>query len=115
MVNKHNRQGREKLRKKLRIFGLGFAGGILVTGLILPMGREAQALPPPEDIPEEVVRTEIITEARSPLDGSPVTAAEYAEQTAQLQTAPYPPIPPQQFRDLVVLLQIRRLLRPFLP
>ncbi len=79
------------------------------------MERDAQALPPPEDIPEEVARTEIITEARSPLDGSPVTAAEYAEQIAFLQTAPYPPIAPRQFRDLVTILRIRRFLRPFLP
>ncbi len=115
MANRHCGQGREKLLKKLRIFGLGLTAGILVTGLVLPIGSKVQALPPPEDIPEEIARTEIITEARSPLDGSPVTAAEYAEQTTQLQTAPYPPIPPQQFRDLVVILRIRRFLRPFLP
>lgn len=73
------------------------------------------ALPPPEDMPEEIARTEIITEARSSLDGSPVTAAEYAEQQTSLRTAPYPPDAPQRFRDLVLLLQFRRLLRPFLP
>lgn len=101
--------------KKLRVRYLSFAGVILITGLMLSSGRDVQALPPPEDIPEEVARTEILTEARSPLDGSPVTAAEYAEQMTFLQTAPYPPIPPQQFRDLVVILRIRRLLRPFLP
>ncbi|NJL91097.1 MAG: hypothetical protein HC916_15910 [Coleofasciculaceae cyanobacterium SM2_1_6] len=103
------------MQKKLKIFGLGLTGGILVTGLVWLLGRDAQALPPPEDIPEEVARTEIITEARSPLDGSPVTAAEYAEQTAQLQAAPYPPTPPQQFQNLVTILRIRRFLRPFLP
>jgi hypothetical protein len=72
-------------------------------------------LPPSEDIPEEIARTEIITEARSSLDGSPVTAVEYAEQQGSLRTAPYPPDAPQKFRDLVLLLQFRRLLRPFLP
>lgn len=39
---------------------------------------EAIALPPPEDVPEEILRTEIITEARSAIDGQPLTAAEYA-------------------------------------
>lgn len=31
------------------------------------------------DIPEEVLRTEIITEARSPIDGKPLSSAEFAE------------------------------------
>ena len=31
------------------------------------------------DIPEEVLRAEIITEARSPIDGKPLSAAEFAE------------------------------------
>jgi len=82
---------------------------------IVATTAQAIALPPPDDIPEEIARTEIITEARSSLDGSPVTAAEYAEQQASLRTAPYPPDAPQRFRDLVLLLQFRRLLRPFLP
>ncbi len=72
-------------------------------------------LPSPEDIPEEVARTEIITEARSALDGRSITAMEYAEEQTSLRTAPYPPNAPQRFRDLVILLQVRRLLRPFLP
>ncbi len=45
----------------------------------------AIALPPPEDIPEEVLRTEIITEARSPIDGEPLTAAEYVQLRAELE------------------------------
>jgi len=86
---------------------------ILATHSFMALG--AIALPPPEDIPEEIARTEIITEARSPLNGSPVTAAEYAEQITSLRTAPHPPTAPQKFRDLVLLLQFRRFLRPFLP
>ena len=31
------------------------------------------------DIPEEVLRAEVITEARSPIDGKPLSAAEFAE------------------------------------
>jgi hypothetical protein len=72
-------------------------------------------LPSPEDIPEEVARTEIITEARSSVNGNLVSAVEYAEEQTSLRTAPYPPNAPQKFRDLVLLLQFRRLLRPFLP
>lgn len=76
------------------------------------------ALPPPEDIPEEILRTEIITEARSPIDGKRLTAAEYAELQAQLQNRPVtPPLSPQ-VRETITLLRLRRLIRtliPFLP
>ncbi len=43
------------------------------------------ALPPPEDIPDEILRTEIIFEARSPIDGKPLTAVEYKELLNKLQ------------------------------
>lgn len=36
-------------------------------------------LPPDNDIPEEVLRAEIITEARSPIDGKALSAVEFAE------------------------------------
>lgn len=76
----------------------------------------ALALPPPEDIPEEVLRTEIITEARSPVDGELLTAAEYAELEEQLQRNPelYNSISPQ-IRNIIFLLQIRRAVRSVAP
>lgn len=52
--------------------------------------ESAEALPPPEDIPEEILRTEIILEGRSPLDGKPLSAAEYAELEARLAQRAYP-------------------------
>ena len=101
--------------------GLGLLIIMVITQNLVPLKAIASdlsspsALPPPEDIPEEIARTEIFTEARSSFDGSLITAAEYAEQQASLRTAPYPPDAPQRFRDLVLLLRVRRLLRPFLP
>ena len=83
-----------------------------VVALDLPSNTESSS---GEEIPEEVARTEIITEARSAVDGRPITAAEYAEEQASLRTAPYAPDVSQKLRDLVTLLQLRRLLRPFLP
>jgi hypothetical protein len=76
----------------------------------------ASALPSPEDTPEEVLRTQIITEARSPVNGKPLTAAEYAELQAQLQAQPVlrSTLSPQ-IRDTIFLLQIRRTIRTFLP
>lgn len=71
----------------------------------------ALSLPPPNDVPEEVLRTEIITGARSPIDGKPMTAAEYAQLQAQLQTSPNaPPIAPE-VRHLIFLIRVRQLLR----
>lgn len=74
----------------------------------------AQALPPPEDIPEEQLRLEIITAARSPIDNQPLTAAEYAQLQTQLQQGPAPEVP-AQLRQLLFLLQLRRTLRTIIP
>jgi hypothetical protein len=73
------------------------------------------ALPPPEDIPEEVLRTEIITEARSPIDGKSLSAAEYAQLQAKLQIPPPTPQVNPQIRQLIFLLRVRRLLRTIAP
>jgi hypothetical protein len=75
----------------------------------------AVALPPPEDPPEEVLRTEIITGARSPIDGEPLTAAEYAELEAQLANPDFAPQLSPEVRQVIFLLQIRRALRGIAP
>lgn len=93
----------------------------LLTILALTTALPATALPPPEDLPEEVARTEIITEARSPIDNTRLTAAEYAELQAQLQQSP--PANPRdqvspQLRRTIGLLRLRKLLKtifPFIP
>ncbi|MDZ8186206.1 MAG: hypothetical protein RMX96_15295 [Nostoc sp. ChiSLP02] len=72
------------------------------------------ALPPPEDIPEEILRTQIIIEGRSPIDGKFLTAAEYAQLESQLQQAPPPKLDPK-IRDQIFLLRIRKALLQFFP
>ncbi|MEM1310639.1 MAG: hypothetical protein AAGF98_14290 [Cyanobacteria bacterium P01_H01_bin.153] len=74
----------------------------------------AHSLPPPEDIPEERLRTEIILDARSPLDGEPLSPAEYEALQAELAEYPAPTLAPQ-IREIIFLLEIRRVLRPILP
>jgi hypothetical protein len=76
----------------------------------------AQSLPPANDIPEEVLSTQIFTEARSPIDGKPLTAAEYAQLQAELQSteAVQPKISPKLQR-LIVLLRIRKVIKSILP
>lgn len=74
------------------------------------------ALPPPEDTPEEVLRTEIIIEARSPINGKPLTAAEYAELKAELEgRQPTRAQVNPKLRQLIFLLRLRRVIRRILP
>ncbi|WP_204141497.1 hypothetical protein [Halomicronema sp. CCY15110] len=87
----------------------------LLTGVGLLSGQTAgRALPPPEEMPEERMRTEIILEARSPIDGTPLTPAEYEDLQAAIVDYPAPTLDPQ-IREIVFLLQIRRVLRPVIP
>lgn len=93
----------------------------LVTLFILIAALPATALPPPEDLPEEVARTEIITEARSPIDNKRLTAAEYSDLQAQLRQRP-PENPRDQvspeLRRTIGLLRLRKFIRtvfPFIP
>lgn len=97
-----------------RKFSLSTSIGI-VAGLIPVSVQSGLALPPPEETPEEVLRTEIITQARSPVDGKPLTAAEYAQLQAQLQTRPTPPELSPKVQEAIFLLRFRRLIRTFLP
>lgn len=103
--------------KLIRLLGLS-AGTAVVLGLMAVDTRTAVSLPPPEEIPEEVLRTEIITQARSPIDGKPLSAAEYAQLEAQLQQRQItPPLSPK-VRETVSLLRLRRAILtifPFLP
>ncbi len=88
---------------------------VAIASLGLAIALPSPALPPPEDVPEEVLRTEIILEGRSPLDGQPLTAAEYAELQAQLQEPGFaPPINPK-VRELLFLLRLRGFLNTILP
>lgn len=103
--------------KLIHLLGLS-AGTTVVLGLMAVDIRTAVSLPPPEEIPEEVLRTEIITQARSPIDGKPLSAAQYAELEAQLQQRQItPPLSPK-VRETISLLRLRRAILtifPFLP
>lgn len=74
--------------------------------VILLSARTTVALPPPEEISEEVLRTEILTQARSPLDGQPLTAAEYARLQAALAESAYPPKLASSIEQTIFLLQL---------
>ena len=86
-----------------------------LTLLIVLFSQSSLALPPPEDIPEEILRTEIILEARSPVDGQPLSAAEYAQLQAQLAQSPYPRQLNPEIRQLIFLLEIHKLFKTITP
>ncbi|MGB0564288.1 MAG: hypothetical protein ACPGVO_21180 [Spirulinaceae cyanobacterium] len=74
-----------------------------------------QALPPPDELPEEVLRSEIILDARSTLDGEPLTAAEYVQERQALAESAYAPELDSEIQHAIFLLQIRQALKPLLP
>ncbi|WP_083260365.1 hypothetical protein A5482_002190 [Cyanobacterium sp. IPPAS B-1200] len=87
----------------LLIFFLGFSW------------QGVKALPPPEEIPEEVLRTEIIVEGRSPLDNQPLSAQEYAQLQQSLRESKYSPALSEDVRHTVFLLQLLKMFRTFNP
>lgn len=86
----------------------------LLAAIYLGTLSDARALPPPSDVPEEILRTEILTEARSPVDGKPLTAAEYALLQERLQSKPTSKID-SQIEELIFLLRLRRAIRTIIP
>lgn len=99
--------------KAILLFILSVTTSILVV-LVGHHGQTVMALPPQEDIPEEILRTEIILAARSPIDGKVVTPAEYAQLQAQMEISP-PPRLNATIRDQFFLLQIRKVLLQIFP
>ncbi len=87
----------------------------LLLGLTFVVAQPAMCLPPAEDVPEEVLRTEIITQARSPIDGKPLTAAEYAQLQAELAERATPPGLHPDIEQIIFLLRLRQLLRTITP
>ena len=73
------------------------------------------ALPSAKEVPEEVLRTEIILEGRSPVDGEPLSAAEYEELKAQLAEAGLDPEIDPDIQQLIFLLQVRKFLKTIIP
>ncbi|HYW21408.1 MAG TPA: hypothetical protein VE956_19330 [Nodularia sp. (in: cyanobacteria)] len=101
-------------KNKKKFFGLLIVTTSILLWLTSTWGTSVVALPPPEDIPEEILRTEIIIDARSPIDGKPLNAAEYAELQEQLQVRPRPKLS-ADVRQTVYLIQLRKALLQIFP
>ena len=93
-------------------FAIAFDFSLL---LISPASKKALALPPPEDIPEEILRTEIILEGRSPIDGKPLSTKEYEELKAELAQSSNNPEINADIKQLIFLLQLRKFFKTIIP
>ena len=96
---------------KFWFLGTSIAILVIINGY---WAKRVTALPPMEDIPEEILRTEIITIGRSPIDGKVLTAAEYAQIQTQLQIIP-PPKLNSQIREQMFILRLRQILLQIFP
>ncbi len=105
--------GTIKIKKRIILIVIAAITSIL-TGITSGWEKPVLSLPPSDDIPEEILRTEIITAARSPIDGKPLTAAQYVELQAKLQLVP-PPQLDSKIREQVFLLRLRSALKQFFP
>jgi hypothetical protein len=90
--------------------------GFLVSAIVLlPMPVRAVE-PIVEEIPEEVLRGEILLDGRSPLTGERLSATEYAEMQSDLEktNAVTPQVAPK-LRNLVGLIKLRKFIKTVLP
>jgi hypothetical protein len=69
-----------------------------------------------EDFPEEVLRSEILLDGRSPLTGERLSATEYVELQAEIEktNAVEPQVAPK-LRTLVGLVKLRKFIKTVLP
>ncbi|ACK69673.1 hypothetical protein PCC7424_1225 [Gloeothece citriformis PCC 7424] len=95
---------------RLLTLGINLGMGLIMSGTQITL-----ALPPPEDIPEEVLRTEIILEGRSQMTGEPLSPAEYAQLQQELEQNAYPPQLKARLQHLIFLLRVRKMLKIVIP
>ena len=87
---------------------------LIAIAFFLTLGNKSiNALPPSEDIPEEILRTEIILDGRSPINGTALRPAEYAELQARLQESGFEPNLNSDVRQIIFLLQVRKMIKTF--
>ena len=87
---------------------------LLCGSLFVPLAQASNQ--PIADIPEEVLRAEIITEARSPIDSKSLSAIDFAELVVQVEqknerdnaaaATQYSP-----FKNLLFLIRLRGFLK----
>lgn len=80
------------------------------------MPGPALALPPAEDVPEEVLRSELILQGRSPLDNRPLGPDDYAALEAALAQFPEDAVAVHpELQSLLFQLKLLKLLKDIVP
>ena len=104
---------------KLKSCLLGMASVVTVGGDIAkPSLIQAEPLiDSAMEVPEEILEAEIILEARSPIDGSPMTPAEYAQlqDELRLSRSEVPGRLDPKLHRAVILLRLRKILKTVFP
>ncbi|MEO0948372.1 MAG: hypothetical protein AAFY11_09560 [Cyanobacteria bacterium J06641_5] len=86
-----------------------------IAAIWVAIAEVGAALPPPDDIPEDVLRVQVILEGRSRVDGRPLSPVEYLAEEEDLATANAPRKLDPDIRELVFLLQLLKFLRTVTP
>lgn len=98
------------------IISLAQVGFYTIFGSQIAISVTANNLPPDSDIPEEVLRAEIITEGRSPISGKALSANDFAQLVVNTKqqldrddaiSATSNP----RFKEILFLLRLRGFLR----
>jgi hypothetical protein len=93
-------------------------GSMLILGVPIAVPTVAQTTAPTAaiEIPEEVLQTAVITNARSPIDNQPLTATQYAELKTEIdRTNQVPPKLSSKLRNTIALLKVRKFIKTVLP
>ncbi len=103
------------MRPKIAI-QLAQIGLFTISGWLAAIPVQASSPPSDDDIPEEILRAEIIAEARSPIDGRALSSAEFAELVVNAKQQIYVDdalvaTSNPKFKDTLFLLRLRGFLR----
>jgi hypothetical protein len=90
--------------------------GAIAFFIVLASAMPGMALPSESEVPEEVLRGEVTVAARSPFDGAPLTAREYAELQVEIERLnQVEAVAPEKLKNLVGLLRLRKFIKTVLP
>ena len=102
------------LRRSKQKYLIGFLA-CLSGGVLIGESLSVLALPAENDIPEEVLATEIIIQGRSSIDNQPLNVSEYTAQKEDDSESKYPPDVDSQLKHNIFLLKVFKMLRTIVP
>lgn len=106
----------DKVAYKVTQYMLSIFGLLTLTIGLMPVSVRAVEVEGRDDVPEEVLRSEILLDGRSPFTGERLSATEYAELQSEIEkaNAVEPQVAPK-LRNLVGLVKLRKFIKTVLP